>query len=60
MEKMEEEEKEQPCQARKPFRKPHLRVYGNISAITQAAMGMGELSMCRDGRHEDGRLTTSL
>jgi hypothetical protein len=33
---MEREKKEQQSRARKPFRKPNLRVYGHISAITQA------------------------
>jgi hypothetical protein len=33
---MEKEKKEQPSRARKPFRKPRLRIYGHISAITQA------------------------
>ncbi len=34
---MEKEKKELQSQARKPFRKPNLRVYGHIRAITQAA-----------------------
>ena len=40
MEKIEEKNGK-PCEVRKPFRRPSLRVYGNISAITQAIMAMG-------------------
>jgi hypothetical protein len=29
-------EKEHQPRPRKPFRKPHLRIYGHISVITQA------------------------
>ena len=32
---MDDKKKEHQLKARKPFRKPHLRVYGHISAITQ-------------------------
>jgi hypothetical protein len=35
MEMMEKEKIEQQSQARKPFQKPSLRIYGRISAITQ-------------------------
>jgi hypothetical protein len=31
------EKKEQKSQTRKPFRKPRLRVYGDIGAITRSA-----------------------
>jgi hypothetical protein len=42
MESSEQEENKQQSHARKPFQKPHLRVYGHISVITQGK-GVGNI-----------------
>jgi hypothetical protein len=36
---MEKRNREQQSEARKPFRKPRLQIYGHIRAITQSTMG---------------------
>jgi hypothetical protein len=41
MEQKTMDENDRQSQVRKPFRKPHLRIYGHISAITQARNVMG-------------------
>jgi hypothetical protein len=52
MEKSKTEENRRQWRVRKPFGRPSLRVYGNISAITQAG-GMGPVD---DGATGDGNV----